>query len=308
MAAVGNDESSEPGKLCDTAPKWLHAEMTDEWTRYYREPAWHDLEVLHAHFVEHTFARHSHPYFVIGYVETGVQSYNYRGARHLTPAGQVFLVNPEEMHTGEAATAQGYVYRTVYPRPALLEQVAEDATGRRAIPFFRQAVIRDSDLTYLLVAFHQATAESTAKLATESLLTKALVRLIVRHADDRFSCTPVGRERSAVRRVRECIDANFARNLTLSELGQLAGLSAFHLVRAFEKDVGLPPHVYLEMARHRRARQLLDANHAIADVAAAVGYADQSHFTHRFKRFFGITPGQFKQARKRRVANRIRNS
>jgi AraC-like DNA-binding protein len=282
--------------------------MTNEWTRYYREPAWHDLEVLHAHFVEHTFARHSHPYFVIGYVETGVQSYKYRGARQVTPAGQVFVVNPDEMHTGEAATATGYVYRTMYPRPTLLEQVAEDATGRRALAHFKQAVIRDSDLACLLVAFHQAIAESSSKLAAEWLLTKALVHLIVQHADDRFSRTRVGRERAAVRRARECIDANFARNLSLSELSQLSGLSAFHLARAFEKDVGLPPHVYLEMARHQRARQLLDAGHAIADVAVTVGYADQSHFAHRFKRFLGITPGQYMQGRERRVAGRIRKS
>ena len=87
--------------------------MTGEWSQYYRRGSLHDLEVLHARFIEHRFARHSHDYYVIGFVEAGVQAYSYRGARHLTPAGQIFLVNPGEPHTGEAATHGGYVYRTV---------------------------------------------------------------------------------------------------------------------------------------------------------------------------------------------------
>jgi len=42
----------------------------------------------------------------------------------VTGAGQTFFVNAGEMHTGEAARTQGYVYRTMYPRATLLEQTA----------------------------------------------------------------------------------------------------------------------------------------------------------------------------------------
>ena len=36
--------------------------MVGEWSQYYRQAALHDLEVLHARFIEHRFARHSHEY------------------------------------------------------------------------------------------------------------------------------------------------------------------------------------------------------------------------------------------------------
>jgi AraC-like DNA-binding protein len=32
---------------------------------------------------------------------------------------------------------------------------------------------------------------------------------------------------------------------------------------------------------------------SLVDTALATGYPDQSHFTHRFRRFTGITPGQY---------------
>jgi len=70
----------------------------------------------------------------------------------------------------------------------------------------------------------------------------------------------------------------------------------------FRKEVGLPPHAYLENVRVKRARELLLRGVPITDVSAAVGYADQSHLTNRFKRLLGMTPGQV--ARNREMAGR----
>ena len=49
-------------------------------------------------------------------------------------------------------------------------------------------------------------------------------------------------------------------------------------------------------ARLREARRLLLQGEPAAQVAAAVGYVDQSHLAKRFKAAFGITPGQFSGA------------
>ena len=84
-----------------------------QWFRVYRLGRPYDIEIVHAHYVEHRFARHAHEHFVIGLIETGVQRYTYGGTRHTTPAGNVFFVNGDEPHTGEPATAEGYVYRTL---------------------------------------------------------------------------------------------------------------------------------------------------------------------------------------------------
>ena len=162
-------------------------EMIGEWAQYFRQTALHDLEVLHARFIEHRFARHSHDYYVIGFVEAGVQAFAYRGARHVTPAGQVFVVNPGEPHTGEAATGSGYIYRTVYPKPALVEQVAADVTVGGALPFFTRPVIHDESLSERLIRFHRAIAEGAPVLSIESHLIDALAHLMTRYADERRS-------------------------------------------------------------------------------------------------------------------------
>lgn len=272
----------------------------DEWSRYYHLPEAEDLEVLHARFVEHRFARHSHDYFVVSYVETGVQTFNYRHARHVTAAGQMFVVNAGEPHTGEPGNEQGYVYRTMYPRASLLEQIAAEVTGAQTLPFFDKAVIEDAVLANLLRLFHGAVVDSEPRLRIEFSLHAALAQLIVWHAGRRHVVRSTGRERPGVKRAREYLHANFSTDVPLRALAQAANLSPFHLARAFAREVGHPPHVYLDMIRVEHARALLAAGSSIAEAAIAVGYADQSHLTRRFKRLLGITPGQF--ARERRLS------
>jgi AraC-like DNA-binding protein len=266
--------------------------MIPEWVRFYLVGG---AEVLHARYVHHRFARHAHEHLVIGLVESGVQSYRYRGARHETPAGRLFLVNPGEAHTGEAATREGYVYRTLYPDEGLLSEVARECGG--GLPSFREAVLDDPELVALLTRFHCAVAEGT-QLQCQSLLRAALVRLMVAHADVPYQEPQARRERPAVRRAREYLEAHFADNVSLKELGELVSLSPFYLARTFERELGLPPHAYLEGLRLRRARGLLERGEPVALVALVVGYPDQSHFTRRFKRFFGVTPGRYARQRK----------
>ena len=73
-------------------------------------------------------------------------------------------------------------------------------------------------------------------------------------------------------------------------------MSRFHLCRAFARTYGLPPHAYQLQLRLAEAKRQLAAGRPPAEVAAAIGFADQSHLTKRFKGAFGITPGQFATA------------
>jgi AraC-like DNA-binding protein len=276
-------------------------------TRYYRFDESNSIEALHARFVAHRYARHAHDYFVVGLVESGVQSYWYRGARHLTPSGRVFVVNPGEPHTGEAATSGGYVYRTMYPHADLLARMSEDVGSRTRVPFLRGAVLQDPLLATLLSRYHSVLAEQAPRVERESLLLEALTRLITRHADPKVTPRLVGKERPAVRKAREYIAANFANELSLFTLSGMVSLSPHYFARVFENETGLPPHVYLEGVRMQKARELLDRGETIVSAALSVGYSDQSHLTRRFKRFLGITPGQYIRERKTRQVVRHGN-
>ena len=130
-----------------------------------------------------------------------------------------------------------------------MQQVAAEVTIRNALPFFTGAVVRDESLRERLLRFHYAVAEGAPTLSVESTLIDAIAHLIRRHADDRRSRSRGLNERTAVRKAREYIEAHYDADISLWELATLVHLSPFYFARAFQKEVGLPPHAYLENVR-----------------------------------------------------------
>jgi AraC-like DNA-binding protein len=269
-----------------------------EWSQYFHGPQLQGVEALHARFIGHRYSRHAHDYFVIALVERGAASYWYRGTRHVAGAGQVFVLNPGESHTGDPVTPRGYVYRVLYPRLEYLDRIGADVGATSGVVFFKESVLNDSQLTACLSAFHRRLAHDGTTVECESLLLQALARLITRHADPKVTARRIGSESPAIKRARDYMEAHFAEDVSLSKLAVVVALSPYYFAHAFERETGLPPHAYLESVRIRKAREFLDQGQSLVSAALSVGYVDQSHLTHRFKRFLGITPGRYLQGSK----------
>jgi AraC-like DNA-binding protein len=86
--------------------------------------------------------------------------------------------------------------------------------------------------------------------------------------------------------------------IDLKALAAEARLSAFHFARAFKQSQGVTPHHFILQRRLEKARQLLEeAQLSLAEIATSVGFADQSHFSRRFRDHVGISPGEFRRRR-----------
>ena len=98
----------------------------------------------------------------------------------------------------------------------------------------------------------------------------------------------------ALRRVREYIDSHIGERISLDELARQAGVSRFHFARQFRLSTGESPMEYLRRIRIERSKSILQTRDStIAEVAARLGFSDQSHFTRIFGRLVGVSPGSF---------------
>ena len=94
------------------------------------------------------------------------------------------------------------------------------------------------------------------------------------------------------------IQAHFAEDVGLADIANAASVSPYHLSRLFKQVTGVSPHQYLIGVRVNNARELLSAGagrRSLADVAEAVGFADQSHLTRHVKRLLGVTPRELRR-------------
>jgi AraC-like DNA-binding protein len=84
-------------------------------------------------------------------------------------------------------------------------------------------------------------------------------------------------------------------DIGLDDLARVTGVDRFRLSRAFKAAFGLAPHAYLIQLRLARARRLLAAGQSPVEVAATLGFADQSHLGRWFQRAYRMTPAVYRK-------------
>jgi AraC-like DNA-binding protein len=98
-----------------------------------------------------------------------------------------------------------------------------------------------------------------------------------------------------LRRIEEYIDDHLEKALSVQALASQFGISPSYFARSFRSSVGLGPHAYVMRRRILRAQELLASTElALADIALATGFADQSHFCRRFRAMTGVPPRTFR--------------
>ncbi len=270
--------------------------MTEERAHYWSHPALPAVDLLDARYVRHTFGKHTHDTYVIAAITSGVETFRYRGAVEVVPAGSLALVDPDTAHTGQAGIPEGWSYRVLYPSVASMTSVAEELGVRSGTPGFRAAVSVDDELTRLVRQVHAA-AERDQPLAASTLLRLALARTIGAHTTARRpGPRPPAAGQRAAELARDLLAARITDPPTLEQLAAATGARPFPLLRAFRSAYGLPPHAWLTQHRVTAARQLLDAGTAPADAAVSVGFVDQAHLTRHFRRIIGVPPGAYRRA------------
>ena len=278
---------------------------TGDWAHYWRA-ADSPLEAMHAHFERHVYHRHSHETYSLGVTDVGAQSFTCRGAAYTSAAGMVMAFNPDDPHDGQATDGFGFTYRMIHIGPELVSAVLADAAGRPVgLPLFAEPVLSDPVLAARLRGLHRALLGEATALRRDELLA-GVVRAAARQAET--TTRAAGRTaalaaaagpadaRRVARRARDLIAGRYRDDLTAGDLAEVTGRSRFAVHRAFSHVYGMAPSDYQRQLRLREARALIAAGTPISEAAAAAGFADQSHLSRWFVRYYGVTPGRYQRA------------
>lgn len=99
-----------------------------------------------------------------------------------------------------------------------------------------------------------------------------------------------------VREVLSYIEGNYAKNITVEDMARRCKLDRSYFGKVFKKEVGQSPQEFLIRYRMTRAADLLSTtDRSIGDIGAAVGYANQLHFSRAFKSIYDMPPREYRQ-------------
>jgi AraC-like DNA-binding protein len=255
------------------------------------------IETLRAHFEGHAYDPHWHDSYLVGVTEQGVQQFNCRRARHQSTPGKVFLLEPGDIHDGEAPTEDGFTYRMLYLDPQWLKRelsaVFDNAPDNSQLSF-ATTLASDARLAHATSLAFQALHSRELKIVRQSTLDGLLERLTSHlHWRTRYGEDP--RLPLVAQKARDYLHANARYDIGLDHLAAVTGVDRFRLTRAFKAAYGMAPHAYLVQLRLATARRLLARGELPAMVAMELGFADQSHLGRWFVRAYGLTPALYRK-------------
>lgn len=132
---------------------------------------------------------------------------------------------------------------------------------------------------------------SEGKTIREAMLSKQICDILTSFLlftplQSRSSSTSVSMEK-----VVTYINEHFKEELSIEYLATIAGLSPYHFIRMFKKEIGFTPHEYLLNTRLSNAKYMLkNSTMSIKDICYNTGFSSESVFCTSFKKNVGSTP------------------
>jgi AraC-like DNA-binding protein len=194
-------------------------------------------------------------------------------------------------------------YAHLYIAPRRLDRTIRETFDRdpRSIDMVPKIGWDDPLVANLMTAIFDPALDASpdGRLARDSWFEALLARLV--HNGSTLSpSAPRARNALAPRtlaRLKAHIEDNLAHEVTLDSLAQVAGLSRFHLCRAFRETTGFPPHAWLTRTRIAAARQMLrNSGQPIHEIARLCGFASPNQFATSFRKAMGMTPSAYRRS------------
>lgn len=285
---VLSDPAQLDGSATDTRPR--HDSVT-----FWADPSCDGLEAAATWLRNHCFRPHTHDSLMIGLIDVGTKFFMRGRSRYWAAPGSISIVNAGDLHTGCRARGDELRYRALYIPVA----VFADAAGTSGVgdpPGFQSGVIEDPWVFGALARLHTAIVGGHSTLEREQLLLEAICYLTScygsawRPRDQSIAEAP-----AAVRAAYEMIYTQFVEDLSVSRVASAVGSSPYHLMRQFRRHVGMPMHALQTQRRVDLGRRLLLQGMPASTVALEVGFADQSHFSKRFKEVVGASPASYQR-------------
>ncbi len=260
------------------------------------------VEVYEFKGVAQKFGNHFHKEYVIGLVEDGVREFVCNNRHYTLNAGDILLINPQEIHGCEQFGDDDLHYFSFNISTDVMRRVMTEITGDASLPHFNQSVIRLEEIEISLYDLKDMILTDHQDFKKEEIFLFLMERLINDYSQP-VTVMETERTPEQIEKICKYLEKQFFRNISLDELSLVAGLSKYYLLRSFTKGKGISPHKYLETIRIEKSKQMLEEGMPIIDIALKVGFTDQSHFTNSFKSRIGLTPKTYQ-----RVIQEVRNT
>lgn len=242
----------------------------------------------------HSFARHFHDHYVIELVIKGADTFYCNGKTYTAEKKQLVLINPGEVHTGSTVLDTRLQYFSLYPDSHALQQIAQALEITLSGDFnFRRSLLQHSLLTEKFRLLFDSFNSKSDTLRQQEIFLDCLHALFQHSTGNNGQVAMATKKDGRITLLIEFIREHFKEDVSLQQMAELVRLNPFHLVRVFNKTIGVSPYEYLLNTRAEHSRQLLRKGYTVQEAAMQAGFYDSSHLNRSLRKIAGTSPKSF---------------
>ena len=242
---------------------------------YYKEPRGTDVEV------------HHHDFYEVYNLLAGEVSYWVDGRTYRLRQGDIFLINPMELHRPIIQPGSKYERFVLWINKNYLDALSKDGCLTNCFKgssnHFRGASITPL-FSNLVTELHST--KYASQICAQGIFLQLMAEL------NRLS--PVGVQSTELSKltvdVINYIGSNYSEDLSLDFLSSQFHISKYHLSHEFKRNTGTSIYHYITLKRLAAARQMLIEGTPPGEVYTACGFRDYTVFYKAFKTEYGTSP------------------
>lgn len=239
------------------------------------------LEILTFNNSKSEFRMHFHDTYVISLIEKGTFIEN----NFIGVSGNILISHPFEIHENKIFDDSAYTVTSMYLNAEVIQYLS-----KQKYTTFPEKLINDLS-TFTLFSQYLSSLNSS-NLDSNNLLVEALKKLIFTYGKNTvFDDQQI--KNAHITDSQYYIEQNYHTKIKLDDLAIMAKQSKYSFIRQFKKNVGITPFEYINLQRVKNAKMYLREGMPLVETALSTGFYDQSHFSHYFKHYVGLSPSDY---------------
>ncbi|EHI74705.1 transcriptional regulator, AraC family [Streptococcus criceti HS-6] len=252
---------------------------------------------------------HWHPELEISYISMGKGIYHINDEAFDCQTGAIMLIQPNAMHSIQPASEQELISDTFSIHLDNLGRSIIDKYSQRYLqplhnghfkltPRIQPSMIGYQAIKDCLFEIFELVSQQSLyfDMLLKSKCHELLYLLFKYRYINRHYTDNTYQNYQKLKELIDYINEHYAEHLTISFLADYFGYSRTHFMSIFKQHTGSSCLEFILQVRLNRACELLlQTNHSIQDITSQVGFANQSNFNRQFKKYYKLTPRQYRQ-------------
>jgi AraC-like DNA-binding protein len=234
-------------------------------------------------------------YFLVHHVMSGKGTFQYMGKTYGLGKGDSFFIFPGELSRYTADKDDPWSYRWIGFRG---DRADELLAGLDITPF--KPVAKPIRHNRAAVLFHQIQRLLSNGGPGCDMRSGGMMRMLLAEYERESTQRAEGSggkqspiEQQVERTIR-WLSVQYSQPISIEEMSRSLGYNRTHLSKMFKQYTGMTPMHFLLKIRMERAKLLLRERLTVEQVAASVGFTDPLYFSKQFKKWYDMSPTEYR--------------